>query len=103
MPNGTSFSFAGGSWSHPFVTSPSESVRVFPPANVLAQGHLGLRVPGDLQRLGLVAGLFPHRRHVGEDRVGLLGLLQRLALLDPLDTTLSLIWDPRVVCIVYVR
>src|SRR5512142_18999 len=93
MPNGTSFSFAGGSWSHPFSTSPSESVRVFPPANVLAQGHLGLRVHRDLQRLGLVPGLFPHRLNVGEDRVGLVGLLQRLALLNPLEAVVHAIED----------
>src|SRR3954468_21143546 len=64
MPNGTSFSFAGGSWSHPLVTSPSASVRVFPPTDVIAQAHLGLRVHRDLQRLGLVPDLVPHRLDV---------------------------------------
>src|SRR3954451_8786319 len=70
MPNGTSFSFAGGSWSHPRVTSPSEPVRVFPPTDVIAQAHLRLRVHRDLQRLGLAPDLVPHRLDVGEDRVG---------------------------------
>src|SRR3954466_4002904 len=67
MPKGTSFCLAGGSWSHPLVTSPSEPVRVFPPTDVLAQGHLGLRVHGDLQRRGVGPGLLACRRHVGED------------------------------------
>jgi hypothetical protein len=30
--------------------------------------------------------LLPHLLHVGEDRVGLVGLLQWLALLNPLET-----------------
>src|SRR3954449_7675110 len=83
MPKGTNFSFAGGSWSHPLATSPSASVRVFPPADVVAQGHLRLGIHRDLQRTGLPSGLFPHRLDIGEDRVGLVGLLQRLALLEP--------------------
>src|SRR5512135_3487227 len=82
IPNGTSFAFAGGSWSQPLGTSPSASVRVFSPTDVIAQAHLGLGVHGDLQRLGLVPGLLSHLLDVGEDRVGLLGLLQRLALLN---------------------
>src|SRR3954453_13776213 len=93
MPNGTSFSFAGGSWSHPLVTSPSEPVRVFPPTDVLAQGHLGLGVHRDLQRLGLVPHLVPHRLNVGEDRVGLVGLLQRLAFLNALEAVVHPIED----------
>jgi hypothetical protein len=34
-----------------------------------------------------------HRFHVGEDRVGLLGLLQRFAFLDPLQTIVQAIED----------
>src|SRR3954467_10817575 len=59
-PNGTDFSFAGGSWSHPLATSPSALVRVFPPTDVIAQGHLRLGIHRDLQRTGLVPALFPH-------------------------------------------
>src|SRR4051812_10641834 len=93
MPNGTSFAFAGGSWSQPLATSPAPSVRVFPPTSVIAQGHLRLRVHRDLQGLRIVAHLSLHRLHVGEDRVGLLGLLQRLALLDPLEAIVHPIED----------
>src|SRR3954471_22808219 len=70
MPNGTSFAFAGGSWSQPWVTFPLLSVRVFPPASVIAQGHLRLRVHRDLQGLGILPHLFFHLVHVGEDRIG---------------------------------
>src|ERR1044072_6421262 len=93
MPNGTNFAFAGGSWSQPLGTSPSESVRVFPPPDVIAQAHLGLRVHGDFQRLGLRPGLFPDLLDVGEDRVGLLGLLQGLAILDPLEAIVHAVED----------
>src|SRR5512144_609767 len=93
MPNGTSFAFAGGSWSQPFGTLPSASVRVFPPADVIAQAHLGLGVHGDRERLGFVAHLFLHLLHVREDRIGLLGLLQRLALLNPLEAIVHAIED----------
>src|SRR5215471_185249 len=93
MPNGTSFAFAGGSWSQPFGTLPSASVRVFPPTDVIAQAHLGLRVHRDLQRLGLLPGLFPDLLHVREDRIRLLGLLQRLALLNPLEVVVHAIED----------
>src|SRR5512135_3061121 len=93
MPNATCFSWAGGSLSHPLVTLPAASVRVFPPASVIAQGHLGLRVHRDLQRLGIVSNLLLHRLHVGEDRVSLLGLLQRLALLNPLEAIVHAIED----------
>src|SRR5512135_1504660 len=93
MPNATCFSWAGGSLSHPLVTLPAASVLVFPPASVIAQGHLRLRVPRDLQRLGIVPDLLPHRLDVGEDRIGLLGLLQRLALADPLEAVVHPIED----------
>src|SRR3954451_9545069 len=66
MPNGTSFAFAGGSWSHPLVTSPSAPVRVFPPTDVIAQAHLRLRVHRDFQRLGFVPELSPLGLDVGE-------------------------------------
>ena len=65
----------------------------FSPPDVIAQGHLRLGVHGDLQRLGIGPGLLPHGRHVGEDRVGLLGLLQRLALLDPLEAVVHPVED----------
>src|SRR3954462_11741532 len=93
MPNGTSFAFAGGSWSQPLVTLPSPSVRVFPPTSVIAQGQLRLRVHRDLQGHAIVPHLLPHLLHVGEDRVGLLGLLQRLAFLDPLEAVVHPIED----------
>src|SRR3954464_12834625 len=72
MPNGTSFAFAGGSWSRPLVTLPPPRVRVFPPPSVIAQGHLRLRVHRDLRRLGIPSHLSLHLFYVGEDRVGLL-------------------------------
>src|SRR3954449_9555598 len=93
MPNGTSFALAGGSWSQPLVTLPSPLVRVFPPTRVIAQGHLRLRVHRDLQGLAIVAHLFLHLSHVGEDRVGLLRLLQRLAFLNPLEAVVHPIED----------
>jgi hypothetical protein len=37
--------------------------------------------------------LLAHGRHVGEDRVGLLGLLQRLGLLDPLEAIIHAVED----------
>src|SRR4051794_19576617 len=76
MPNGVNFSFAGGSWSQPLAPSPSADVRVFPPADIIPQGDLGLGVHRELQRAGVGAGLLPGRLDVGEDRVGLLDLLQ---------------------------
>src|SRR5262245_38373020 len=82
MPKGTTFSFAGGSWSHPLVTLPAASVRVFPPTGVVAQIHLRLRIHGDLQGRAVALHLFPYRVDVGEDRVGLLGLLLGLAFVD---------------------
>src|SRR5437763_11665123 len=93
MPKGTSFRLAGGSWSQPLATSPSEPVRVFPPTDVVAQGHLRLGVHRDLQRRGVVADLVPYRLDVGEDRVGLLSLLQRLALLEPLEAVVHPVED----------
>src|SRR3954469_16978558 len=93
MPYGVNFRFAGGSWSHPSGTSPAESVRVFPPTDVVAQGHLRLGVHRDLQRRGIVADLLADRTDVGEDRVGLLGLLQRLALLEPLEAIVHPVED----------
>src|SRR3954447_23891957 len=83
-PNGTSFSLAGGSWSQPFSTSPSPSVRVFPPPHVVPHRHQRHGVHRHLQRLGVVPRLLAHRPDVGEDGVGLLGLAQRLALADAL-------------------
>src|SRR5947209_18391886 len=85
MPKGTSLSFAGGSWSHPLVTLPAASVRVFPPTDVVAQVHLRLRVYGDRQGLAVVLDLLPDPPHVAEDGVGLLRLLQGLALPNPLE------------------
>src|SRR6185369_11779459 len=77
-PNGVTFCFAGGSWSSPFNTRPSLSVRVFPPAAVVAGGHLRLGIDGALPRLGVVPDLLADGLDVGEDGVGGLGLLQRL-------------------------
>src|SRR3954462_6551052 len=84
-PNGVHFVPAGGSWSHAAGVFPSESVRLFPPPRVVPLVDLRLRVDGDLQGLGVVARLPAGGVHVGEDSVGLLGLLQRLGLLDPLE------------------
>src|SRR6516164_9586948 len=84
-PNGTHFSLAGGSWSQPFSTFPAPSVRLFPPPHVVPHRHLRLGVDRDCQGPRVVTHLLPHRRHVREDGVGLLGLLQRLALLDALE------------------
>src|SRR3954454_22798589 len=84
-PNGVHFVPAGGSWSHAPGVFPSESVRLFPPPRVVALVDLRLGVGGGLQGLGGVAILPAGGMHVGEDGVGLLGLLQRLGLLDSLD------------------
>src|SRR3954470_6888393 len=84
-PNGVHFVSAGGSWSHAPGVFPSESVRLFPPPRVVPLVDLRLGVDGDLQGVGVVAGLLAGGAHVGEDGVGVLGLLQRLGLLDPLD------------------
>src|SRR3954463_3318970 len=83
-PNGVHFVPAGGAWSHAAGVSPSESVRLFPPPRVVPLADLRLGVDGDLQRLGVVAVLPAGGLDVGEDGVGVLGLLQRLWLLDPL-------------------
>src|SRR4051795_1840363 len=84
-PNGVHFVSAGGSWSHAPGVFPSESVRLFPPPRVVPLVDLRLGVDGDLQGFGVVARLLAGGAHVGEDGVGLLGLLQRLGLLNPLD------------------
>src|SRR3954470_4723717 len=84
-PNGVHFVLAGGSWSHAAGVFPSESVRLFPPPRVVPLADLRLGVDGDLQGFGVVARLPAGGADVGEDGVGLLGLLQRLGLLDPLD------------------
>src|SRR4051794_9764086 len=83
-PNGVHFVSAGGSWSHAAGVFPSESVRLFPPPRVVPLVDLRLGVDGDLQGLGVVARLPAGGAHAGEDGVGVLGLLQRLGLLDPL-------------------
>src|SRR4051812_13082673 len=84
-PNGVHFVPAGGSWSHAAGVFPSESVRLFPPPRVVPLVDLRLGVDGDLQGLGVVAVLPAGGLDVGEDGVGVLGLLQRLGLLDPLE------------------
>src|SRR3954463_11014719 len=84
-PNGVHFVSAGGAWSHAPGVFPSESVRLFPPPRVVPLVDLRLGVDGDLQGFGVVAGLLAGGAHVSEDGVGVLGLLQRLGLLNPLD------------------
>src|SRR5271157_1649824 len=44
---------------------------------------------GDLQRFRFVPSLFPHLLHVGENRVGLFGLLQRFAFLNRMSLGLG--------------
>src|SRR4051795_3268287 len=84
-PNGVHFVSAGGSWSHAAGVSPSESVRLFPPPRVVPLVDLRLGVDRDLQGFGVIAILLAGGVHVGEDGVGVLGFLQRLGLLNPLD------------------
>src|SRR4051794_21325185 len=84
-PNGVHFVSAGGSWSHAAGVLPSESVRLFPPPRVVPLVDRRLGVDGDLRGLGVVARLLAGGAHVGEDGVGVFGLLQRLGLLNPLD------------------
>src|SRR3954471_22232350 len=76
-PNGVHFVPAGGSWSQAAGVFPSESVRLFPPPRVVPLVDLRLGVDRDLQRLGVVAVLPAGGLNVGEDGVGVLGLLQR--------------------------
>src|SRR5262249_4327058 len=85
MPNGGHFLLAGGSCSSPLGVWPSESVRPFSPPTVVPLVHLGLGVHGDLQRLRVVPVRLAAGGHVGEDGVGLLGLLQRLGLLEAFE------------------
>src|SRR5579871_2290607 len=84
-PKGVSFSFAGGSWSHPFSALPSLPVRVFPPSGVVAHGDLGLGVDGDLQRVQVAPHFLADRLDVGEDGVRVLGLLQGLTFADAFE------------------
>src|SRR5208283_282104 len=74
-------------------TLPLASVLVFPPTSVIAQCHLGLGVHGDLQRFGIVPSLLLHPLHVGENRVGLVGLFQRFTLLNPLEAVVHAVED----------
>src|SRR6476646_1599824 len=92
-PNGTSFSFAGGSWSQPFSTFPAASVRLFPPTHVVPYRHFRLGVDGDFQRPRVAGHLLPHRRNIGEDGIGLLGLLQRFALHTSFETVAHAVED----------
>src|SRR3954452_5884354 len=93
MPNGVHFRFAGGSWSHALGVWSSASVRLFSPPGVIALAHLRLGVDGRLQRRRIVLDLLTHRLHVGEDRIRLLGLFQRLGLLNPLEAITHPIQD----------
>src|ERR1700722_15177321 len=92
-PKGVTFSCAGGSWSHALSALPSLPVRVFPPSGVVAYRHLRLRVDRDFQRLGVVLHLLADGLDVGEDGVGLRGLLQGLALLDTLEAVVHAVED----------
>src|SRR5262249_46648377 len=74
-----------GSWSHALGSSPSESVRLFPPPRVVPLADLGLGVDGKLQRRRVVLHLLADGLDVGEDGVGLWRVLQRLGLLNPLE------------------
>src|ERR1700729_2937826 len=88
-PNGVTFSLAGGSWSQPF----SRSVRVFPPARVVPHRHFRLRIDGELQGLGVVPNLLAGRLDIGEDGVGLLRLLQGLALAEAFEPVVHAVED----------
>src|SRR5262249_14744946 len=92
-PKGVHLALAGGAWSHPLGMPPSQSVRVFPPTAGVALLDLGLGVQGDLQGLGVVLDLLAHRGDVGEDGVGVLGLAQRLGLLDALESVAHAVED----------
>src|SRR6185437_3433591 len=93
MPSGTIFCLAGGSWSHPSATLPSSPDRHFPPPHIIADPHLRLGIHGNLQGFRVAAHLLSHRLQVGEDRVGFLGLLQRLALAKSLETKVHPVED----------
>src|SRR3954469_6660745 len=84
-PKGVHFVPAGGSWSHAAGVFPSESVRLFPPPRIVPLGDLRLGVARNRQGLGILAIFLTGGVHVGEDGVGVLGLLQRLGLLDRPD------------------
>src|ERR1700676_2945020 len=61
MPNGTTFSLAGGSWSQPFsATSPAAFVRVFPPKGIIADLNLRLGIHRDFQGFRIAARLLAH-------------------------------------------
>src|SRR5215217_2149533 len=92
-PNGVHFVSAGGSWSHAAGVSPSESVLLFPPPRVIPFVDLRLGVDGDLQGFGVVAILLAGGAHVGEEGVGVLGLLQRFRLLNPLEAIAHAVED----------
>src|SRR3954462_12007770 len=84
-PNGVHFVLAGGSWSHALGPSPWGSVLHFSPPRVVPLVDLRLGVNGDFQGFRVVAILLAGGLDVGEDGVGVLGLLQRLGLLNPLE------------------
>src|SRR5271154_7493374 len=70
MPNGTTFSLAGGSWSQPFsTTSPAAFVRVFPPQGIIADLDLRFGIHRDFQGFRIAARLRTHAPEVGEDRI----------------------------------
>src|SRR5215831_471388 len=92
-PNGVHFVSAGGSWSHASGVFPWESVLLFPPPRVVPLVDFRLGVDGDLQGFGVVAGLLAGGVHVGEDGFGVLGLLQRLGLLNPLEAVAHSVED----------
>src|SRR5277367_3704946 len=85
-PNGTTFSLAGGSWSQPFsATSPAAFVRVFPPQGIIADGHFRFGIHRDFQGFRIAAHLLAYGPEVGEDRLRVLGFLQRFAFPNPLE------------------
>src|SRR5206468_3237472 len=63
-PNGVHFVLAGGSWSHPLVVCPWQSVLPFSPPRVVPLVDLCLGVDGDLQRFRVVAILLAGGVHV---------------------------------------
>ena len=67
----------------------------FFPLRVFAQFHFGFRIHRDFQCLGVGGRCGPHFLQVVEDGVGVFGLLQRLAFLNPFQPVVHAIQNKR--------